>query len=132
MYKKNLLFFGVCLTAMFILFGCQEKEVEEEMPAMIDVQVNISPETAKINEMIAFEVTVTQGDEKVTDASSVEFEFGQKDGTVIEKIAVEHKQDGIYSLEKSFNEAGDYYIIPHVSARDMHAMPKKEFSIANQ
>ena len=128
MSKKNLLFLGTWMTTLFLLFGCQEKEAAEEMPAMIDVQVNISPENVKINETIAFDVTVTQGDEKVTDASSVEFEFGKKDGTVLEKIAVEHKQDGVYSLEKSFKEAGDYYIIPHVSARDMHAMPKKEFS----
>ena len=131
MNNKNLLFFGVWMTAIFLLFGCQEKEVEEEMPEIIDVQVKISPESAKINETIVFEVTVTQGDEKVTDASSVEFEFGKKDSTDTEKIDVKHKQDGKYSLEKSFTEAGDYYIIPHVEARGMHAMPKKEFSIVN-
>ena len=131
MYKKNVLFLSV-ITAMFFLFGCQEKEVEEELPAMIDVQVKISPEAAKVNQKLLFEVTVTQGDEKVTDASSVEFEFGKKDGSDIEKITVKHNKDGIYSLEKSFGDAGDYYIIPHVTARDMHAMPKKEFSVANQ
>jgi hypothetical protein len=114
---------------VLILIGCQEKTAEEEMPAMIDVQVKISPEAAKTNENIIFEVAVTQGNDKVTDAESVEFEFGKKDGSDKEKIAVKHKEDGIYSLEKSFKQAGDYYMIPHVTARGMHAMPKKEFTV---
>ena len=129
MYKKNAVFVSVCMTAFLLLFGCQEKAAEEEAPAMIDVQVNISPEAPKVDEPIIFDVTVTQGDEKVTDASSVEFEFGKKDGSDSEKITVKHKKDGVYSLEKSFDSEGEYYIIPHVTARDMHAMPKQEFSV---
>ena len=129
MYKKNALFLSVCMTAILILFGCQEKAAEEELPAMIDVQVKISPDAPKVNEAILFDVTVTQGEEKVTDASSVEFEFGKKDGADKEKITVTHNKDGVYSLEKSFDTEGEYYIIPHVTARDMHAMPKKEFKV---
>ncbi len=119
------------MITVIILFGCQDKEADEEMPAIIDVQVKLAPEAAKVNENVLFEVTVTQGNEKVTDAESVEFEFGKKDGSEKEKIAVKHKKDGIYSLEKSFSQEGDYYMIPHVTARGMHAMPKKEFTVDN-
>lgn len=131
MYKKNIWFILICITMISTLFGCQSKEVDEEVPAMIDVHVKISPENAKVKENMLFEVTITQGDHKVTDASSVEFEFGKKDGTDKEKIAVNHQEKGIYSLEKAFSQSGDYYLIPHVTARGMHAMPKKEFKISD-
>ncbi len=120
------------MITVLVLFGCQDKAAKnEEMPAMIDVQVKLSPEAAKVNENMLFEVTVTQGNEQVTDAESVEFEFGKKDGSDKEKISVKHKKDGIYSLEKSFAQEGDYYMIPHVTARGMHAMPKEEFTVTN-
>lgn len=119
------------IAVVSMLFGCQSKAADEEVPAMIEVQMKISPENAKVQENVLFEVTVTQGDDKVTDASSVEFEFGKKDGSDKEKILVKHKKDGVYSLEKAFDQEGDYYLIPHVTARDMHAMPKKEFKVSN-
>ena len=35
----------------------------------------------------------------------------------------------MYALEKSFSIEGTYYIYAHVTAENMHNMPKKEFVI---
>ena len=63
------------------------------------------------------------------DADKVTFEIWRSKDEKHEKIDVTHAEDGIYRLEKSFQQEGTYYIISHVTARDMHNMPKKEFII---
>ena len=55
--------------------------------------------------------------------------FGGSKADKHEKVEIKHTENGIYRLEKSFPQEGTYYIISHVTARDMHNMPKKEFTI---
>lgn len=40
-----------------------------------------------------------------------------------------HQGEGVFSITKTFQEVGDYTVIAHVTARDMHNMPKKEFIV---
>ena len=75
------------------------------------------------------EAVVTQGKENVEDANKVEFEIRKSGQETNEKIIGKHQGNGIYSINKTFQEAGDYSIIAHVTARDMHNMPKKEFTV---
>ena len=84
-----------------------------------------------MNEPIIFEAKITQGDENVEDADEVTFEIWRSKDEKHEKIDVKHAEDGIYRLEKTFEQEGTYYIISHVTARDMHNMPKKEFVVGN-
>ncbi|WP_156509930.1 hypothetical protein [Rossellomorea aquimaris] len=37
--------------------------------------------------------------------------------------------NGIYTIKKTFKEEGIYYVQTHVTARDMHVMPKKQFVV---
>jgi hypothetical protein len=108
--------------------GCAQQEVEEE-PQFLDVQLSVNPEKAQLNEEIAFEAKVTYGTEEVKDADEVKFEIWRSQAEEHEKIIVEHDENGIYRLNKSFEEEGTYYIIAHVTARRMHNMPKTEFVI---
>ena len=48
-----------------------------------------------------------------------------------EMIKATHEKDGVYSIRKTFKEAGIYYVQTHVTARDMHVMPKKQFLVGN-
>ncbi|NKE07303.1 MULTISPECIES: FixH family protein [Mesobacillus] len=113
-----------------IMTGCSQQEVEEE-PQFLEVELTANPEKAELNEEITFEAKITYGTEKVEDADEVKFEIWRSQAEEHEKIVVEHDQNGIYSLKKSFDEEGTYYIISHVTARRMHNMPKIEFIVGS-
>lgn len=96
---------------------------------MLNVDLTVDPIQGKMNEPVKFQAKVTYGDEVVTDADDVSFEIWLANSDDHDKIAVKHKGNGIYELEKAFDEEGTYYVYAHVTARDMHNMPKKEFVI---
>jgi hypothetical protein len=123
------------VTLMAVLLGlfataCTQQEVEEE-PQFLDVELTANPEKAQLNEEVTFEAKVTYGTEEVKDADEVKFEIWRSQAEEHEKIVVEHSENGIYRLNKSFGDEGTYYIIAHVTARSMHNMPKIEFVIGN-
>jgi hypothetical protein len=131
MKKLLVLFLGVFL----VLAGCssgEEKKTEEtaEIPEIINVSIE-TPDKIKVNEEVEIQAHVMQGDEKVDDANEVKFEIwksGQDDHVMLQG---EHKSDGVYTVNKTFTESGTYFIISHVTARDMHSMPKKEIVVGN-
>lgn len=40
------------------------------------------------------------------------------------------KEKGVYYAEKVFDEPGKYNVIAHVTARDMHNMPKIQLEVS--
>jgi YtkA-like len=130
---KKILFLSFMVLSVFIISACNNKEQQEQaddkLPEFVEVNLSITPEHGKANEPIIFEAKVTQGEENVEDADEVKFEIWRAKDEKHEKIEVEHSEDGIYRLEKAFEQEGTYYIISHVTARDMHNMPKKEFVV---
>ncbi len=134
-HKSILMLFVVSI--MIIAAGCgtskgkDKSSQNQKPPAMIDVDLKINPDHPQPNKEVTFSATVTQGSEKVDDADEVTFEIWKDGQEKHEKIKAEHKGDGIYSISKSFPEAGKYSVISHVTARDMHNMPKKEFTVGD-
>jgi hypothetical protein len=131
---KKLLFVSLSILLFLVISACNSTSKNndnagEELPEFVEVELTISPETGKVNEPINIEAKITQGGENVEDADKVTFEIWRSKDEKHEKIDVTHVGDGIYRLEKSFQQEGTYYIISHVTARDMHNMPKKEFII---
>jgi hypothetical protein len=127
---KKLLLTIMITFAGIITAACSQQEVEEE-PQFLDVQLTVIPEKAQVNEEITFEAKVTYGPEEVKDADEVKFEIWRAHAEEHEKIVVEHSENGIYRLKKSFKEEGTYYLVTHVTARSMHNMPKIEFIVGN-
>lgn len=127
---KKLLLTIMITFAGIITAACSQQEVEEE-PQFLDVQLTVIPEKAQVNEEITFEAKVTYGPEEVKDADEVKFEIWRAHAEEHEKIVVEHSENGIYRLKKSFKEEGTYYLVSHVTARSMHNMPKIEFIVGN-
>ncbi|CAM3742942.1 FixH family protein [Mesobacillus zeae] len=109
--------------------GDKTKNKVEEKPQFLDVVLTVNPEKAMPGEEVTFEATITYGDEEVTDADDVKFEVWRANNDKHEKFQVKHSEKGKYRLNKTFMEEGTYYIISHVTARDMHNMPKKEFVV---
>lgn len=130
---KKILFLLFIIVSVLSLSACNNNDDKadeaEKLPEFVEVTLTVSPEKGNANEPITFEAKVTQGDENVEDADKVTFEIWRAKDEKHEKMEVKHAENGIYRLEKSFAQEGTYYIISHVSARDMHNMPKKEFIV---
>ncbi|MED3550342.1 FixH family protein [Cytobacillus praedii] len=126
MTKKGYLLFAI-LVFTFIS-GCSK---ESKLPELIEVKVEL-PSVIMINKEVELQANVTQGKEQVSDADKVEFEIwreGQSDEEH-KKIEAEINKDGNYYIKETFKETGKYFVIAHVTARDMHTMPKVEFEVA--
>ncbi|MCQ6276609.1 FixH family protein [Bacillus sp. V3B] len=109
----------------------ETEEIEETsvVPQILDVKLSINPEQGNVNESVTFTAKVSYGEKEVTDADEVEFEIWRAHDENHEKIVVEHKSNGVYELVKSFSREGTYYVYAHVTAENMHYMPKKEFIV---
>lgn len=115
--------------ALFMLGGCSnEKNDSDEVPALLEVTVNV-PNVTQVNENMVIEAEVTQGEEKVEDANEVKFEIKKVGHETSEEVIGKNQGNGIYSITKSFPEAGDYSVTAHVTARSMHNMPTKNFKV---
>jgi outer membrane lipoprotein-sorting protein len=126
---KKFLFLSLAIVLLLFISACNNKDNSgEELPEFVEVELTINPENGQVNDPITFEAKVTQGDENVEDAE-VTFEIWRAKDEKHEKIDVKHAEKGIYRLEKPLEQEGTYYIISHVTARDMHNMPKKEFIV---
>jgi YtkA-like len=131
--KKSLLFLLVGLLALFISAcgssnednSASEEKKLEPISANLDV-----PEKGDKGEAISLSTKVTQGDENVEDAHEVKYEVwknGHKQES--EMIEAKHDKGGVYKAETTFDEDGIYTVQVHVTARDMHTMPKAEITI---
>ncbi|MGG3914737.1 FixH family protein [Rossellomorea vietnamensis] len=131
--KKISLFMLVGFLALFIAACGNSKEDnganKEEKLEAIDAKLDV-PEKGEKGEPVSLSTKVTQGDENVDDAGEVKYEIwknGQKDES--EMIEAKHEKGGLYKAEKTFQEDGLYTVQVHVTARDMHTMPKTEIAI---
>ena len=132
--KKKTIFAVLALMMAFFVAGCSqsienEKKQADHTSGILEVEIAIKASPAKVNENVVFEAKVTQGGKPVEDAKEVEFEFAREGDPATEIIKVETQENGVYQMEKSFSEEGLYTITTHVTARDMHSMPSKDFEI---
>ncbi|WP_374056789.1 FixH family protein [Rossellomorea sp. FM04394] len=117
--------------SMAVLAACTASSSASESEIAQLVEVNISlPEKISPNEESNIKVKVTQAGESVEDAENIQFEvWKMNDKAESELIEATHEKDGVYSIRKTFKETGVYYVQTHVTARDMHVMPKKQFIV---
>jgi len=107
--------------------GSETVSAEEE-PQVVEANI-ILPDTIFPKEEVTLKVEVTQGKEVVEDANEVMFEIWQDDKEKSEMVEAKHEGNGIYSITKLFEQDGMYYVQTHVTARDMHVMPKKQLIV---
>lgn len=90
------------------------------------------PEKANVGETVELKAVVTYGEELVTDADEVAFEYweqgNEENSTTIE---ANNNGDGTYTAEVSFDSDGIYEIYAHTTARDLHTMPKKAITVGD-
>ena len=119
------------LIATLLLSACtaNSSQTNNETPQIVNAEIMI-PGKITIDKESVLGVKLTQGSENVDDAHDVQFEVwkaGSKE--VSELIEAQHEKNGIYNVKKTFKEDGIYYVQTHVTARDLHVMPKKPFIV---
>ncbi|MFD2443015.1 FixH family protein [Bacillus sp. CGMCC 1.16607] len=114
-----------------VIAGCSSKKEEQQAePSLEIIEVNIQiPETINPNEEAVIQAVVTQGKEKVDDANEVKFEIEKVGQQEHEMLEAKNEGKGVYSINKTFTENGKYIVTSHVTARGMHSMPNKEFTV---
>lgn len=135
---KRMFWLPVSLAVLLlVLGGCGKKENEAHHASAdnnlepIKVELKVDPTEVQIGAKVTFEATVTHQGNNVDDASEVMFEFwkdGDKDEDHSKEI-VTGSGNGKYVFETSFDEAGQYHVISHVTARDQHSMPSADFTV---
>lgn len=129
------------LAVPMLLAGCNsnleksEVETNEEPVDVSELEVKVdilTPDQVKVGEPVELAAHVTQNNENVEDADSVQFEVWEsgkrEDGKMID---AEHAGDGVYKAEFTFNHDGVYYMYAHTTARGLHVMPKKQIVAGN-
>ncbi|MDX8345190.1 FixH family protein [Rossellomorea sp. YZS02] len=134
--KKRIIFLFSIMLSIGILAACgsdekQNDKEEGQVPQMLEVKVKTDPGELSAGKTTQVSAIVTQGEEKVSDADEVLFEIWKEGVSEEDHIKKEAKlkKDGQYAIDYIFDEKGKYFIIAHVTARDLHNMPKVEVNV---
>lgn len=121
---------SVLIACMMITVGCSNgKEKEQAVEKPLDVSILLPTSEINVNKEITFRAEVTQNKKVVADAEDVQFEIGMQGEDSLAMLEAENGADGIYSAKYKFTEPGDFYVVAHITARDQHSMPKKDFKV---
>lgn len=127
---------ALLFTSVLVLAACNgEEEMEQHEGhdqegsdvAVLEVELNM-PEDVAAGDAVEISAHVTYDGEDETDADQVEFEILQ-DEESLDSIVAEHTENGIYLIEYTFEEAGDYEVIAHTDAHSLHTMPKEQLTV---
>jgi hypothetical protein len=140
--KGQARWFTPLLILIFILNGCSytEQSASGEMPEMIRVKL-MMPDQAKVNEEVALQIKLTQGEKSVDDADHVQFQIwneqnepaapsieeGMMNADELEArgaVKASSVGDGIYEVKHTFQEPGVYVVQAHITSGAMHTMPR--------
>ncbi|MDG5472173.1 FixH family protein [Jeotgalibacillus sp. ET6] len=124
---------GTIACAGLILTACGEESEpqsqESEAPQVVEAEIVI-PEDIQVQEASKLQVEISQGGEAVEDANEVMFEiWNDVKGEESEQHEAEHIGEGVYEIDYTFEEDSIYSLQTHITARDMHVMPKKQFTV---
>ncbi|WP_164985157.1 FixH family protein [Ammoniphilus sp. CFH 90114] len=127
--------YKLLLSSLFVftlLVGCNQAPPEPEIPQPITVEFQVQPEPVKAGEITTIQVFVKQGEEWVDDAQEVEFEIWKDGQEKHDMVQAQYQGDGLYSFQERFHEPGTYYVMYHVTARDMHEMKAMEVVVTGE
>ncbi|MDR9800850.1 FixH family protein [Bacillus paralicheniformis] len=128
--KKNMFtLFFIC--SLFLSACSLEQDVadryKKEKPLESEI---ILPKSLSAHQKETIKVILTQGGKRVENADFVHFEIWKQDGSV--KYPMEQAEEvgkGMYSLTKSFEREGLYYVKMHAKSDGSIIMPQKQFII---
>ncbi len=117
------------LTACSTEQPAPSKPTESEIPLPLSVSFHVEPMLLKTEEVATIQVEVKQGDKLIEDANQVEFEIWKENQEKHDIVPAENKGKGVYSIMERFHDPGTYFIMYHVTARDMHTMKEMQIVV---
>ncbi|PGL72273.1 FixH family protein [Bacillus sp. AFS055030] len=120
---------SLLIVSIMITTGCSNEKKEPVVEKPVDVNILLPTSDINLNKEITIRAEVSQNHKAVSDADEVQFEIGKNGEDSIAMLEAKNGADGIYSATYKFTNPGDYYVIAHVTARDQHSMPKKDFKV---
>ncbi|RRJ65931.1 hypothetical protein EHV15_25660 [Paenibacillus oralis] len=125
---------AVLVLIVAVLGGCGRSETTAADSGPLEpirVNLEVTPDTVESGGTVTFTAKVGHRGENVDDAQEVMFEFWNTDDENAEhsKVTVKSAGDGTYVLKHKFEDPGTYKVISHVTARDQHSMPSKQFTV---
>ena len=104
---------------------------ESEELTALEVEVDI-PEQVEVGETVELKALVTYGEEDVTDAEVINFEYWKmvyNDNS--ETVETTNNGDGSYTVEVTFEEEGVYEMFAHTTAKGQHNMPQASITVGD-
>ena len=144
MEEKQMKIKRLIILALFVLVlaacsnGDQEETTDssndanesEELTAL-EVEVDI-PEQVEVGETVELKALVTYGEEDVTDAEEMNFEYWKKgDQDNSETVETTNNGDGSYTVEVTFEEEGVYEMFAHTTAKGQQNMPQASITVGD-
>ncbi|TMW70317.1 FixH family protein [Alteribacter natronophilus] len=103
---------------------------EEDTFGPVDVEVLMDDEGDPGDWTL--EAEVTQDGNPVNNADEVVFEvWVQGNQEESDMIDYDNVEDGVYTAPYTFEEDGIYFVVPHVTARGQHVMPRHEIRVGD-
>lgn len=109
------------------LFACSNELDEDELKSL-DVELETPTESISTNQMAEFTAYVSSNGEAVENADEVMFEILDGEES-LDMIEAESKENGLYTIEYLFDSPGEYTVISHVEAFQLHTMPQKNVTV---
>lgn len=121
---------------LFMLVACgnnNQSDVDTDLSELEILEANLEvTEEVDVDDTVEMNADVTYGDEDVDDADEVVFEvWEENDKDNSEMIDSTNNGDGSYTADTTFDHDGLFHIQVHVTAREMHTMPKKEVTVGD-
>lgn len=93
---------------------------ELPMNQKLTITFSTDPKEAKANQPTTLKATVKADDKPITDAK-VELEVW-KEKEEHQKLSTSMEEEGVYQIQHTFNEAGTYTVVVHVTTPHVHQM----------
>lgn len=125
------------IVLLLVLGACSPNKVDEaavykykqERPLEVDISI---PAPIMLNEVVTLSAILHQNGEVVENLDHVIFTVwkeGTDSSVDAEKMIAKAGGDGIYSIQKEFDEEGYYYLKVQASSEGSKIMPTKQFYV---
>ncbi|WP_168928870.1 FixH family protein [Paenibacillus dokdonensis] len=130
--KKSLLLL-VGASSLILSAACSKESGGELKEAQkINVEVNTVQTVLVPGRAILIDAHLTNGKQRVKDASEVSFEIWEKNSVKHDTITATSLQDGTYRIKTMFQEGGVYYVKAHVEHKDTKITTAAQELIVNE
>ncbi len=131
MVMRNVLLTFILMFSLLLSACSLDEDVaslyRQEQPLQADILI---PESFSENQQETIEVLLTQNGTNVTEPDFVHFEIWKQDGDVhYPMVEAELVGEGAYSITKSFEEDGLYFVKVHASSKGSIIIPQKQFIV---